>query len=59
MYLGEGFCVCVFLLKEGNSRACLGITQHKEIMVIGPDRVFWELMEFPSEGSRGKSRIIR
>lgn len=51
--------MCVFLLKEGNSRACLGITQHKEIMVIGPDRVFWELMEFPSEGSRGKSRIIR
>ena len=41
--------MCVFLLKEGNSRAGLGITQHKEIMVIGPDRVFWELMEFPSE----------
>lgn len=28
--------MCVFLLKEANSRACLRMTWHKEIMAVGP-----------------------
>ena len=36
--LRGGLCVfvCVFLLKEANSRACLRMTWHKEIIAVGP-----------------------